>query len=109
MALTAPRTMKPTAAGLVALNLEDGQVEWVYQFVHHDLWDMDSPAQPVLIDLATSDGTQPAVIQPTKQGSLYVLNRETGEPIVPIEKRFPAPQGAVEGDWTAEDSAAFSA
>ena len=89
------------SAGLVALNLEDGQVEWVYQFVHHDLWDMDSPAQPVLIDLATSDGTQPAVIQPTKQGSLYVLNRETGEPIVPIEE-VPAPQGAVEGDWTAE-------
>jgi len=89
------------SAGLVALNLEDGQVEWVYQFVHHDLWDMDSPAQPILIDLATSDGTQPAVIQPTKQGSLYVLNRETGEPIVPIEE-VPAPQGAVEGDWTAE-------
>lgn len=89
------------SAGLVALNLQDGQVEWVYQFVHHDLWDMDSPAQPVLIDLATDEGTQPAVIQPTKQGSLYVLNRETGEPIVPIEE-VPAPQGAVEGDWTAE-------
>ncbi|MFB9866945.1 glucose/quinate/shikimate family membrane-bound PQQ-dependent dehydrogenase [Vreelandella sulfidaeris] len=89
------------SAGLVALNLEDGQVEWVYQFVHHDLWDMDMPAQPVLIDLATNEGTQPAVIQPTKQGSLYVLNRETGEPIVPIEE-IPVPQGAVEGDWTAE-------
>ncbi|WP_301584549.1 glucose/quinate/shikimate family membrane-bound PQQ-dependent dehydrogenase [Halomonas alkaliantarctica] len=89
------------SAGLVALNLGDGQVAWVYQFVHHDLWDMDTPAQPVLIDLATTNGTQPAVIQPTKQGSLYVLNRETGEPIVPIEE-VPAPQGAVEGDWTAE-------
>lgn len=89
------------SAGLVALNVDDGQVAWVYQFVHHDLWDMDTPAQPVLIDLATDDGTQPAVIQPTKQGSLYVLNRETGEPIVPIEE-VPVPQGAVEGDWTAE-------
>ncbi|RUR39299.1 glucose/quinate/shikimate family membrane-bound PQQ-dependent dehydrogenase [Vreelandella populi] len=89
------------SAGLVALNLDDGQVAWVYQFVHHDLWDMDMPAQPVLIDLATNEGTQPAVIQPTKQGSLYVLNRETGEPIVPIEE-IPAPQGAIEGDWTAE-------
>ncbi|MCW4148823.1 membrane-bound PQQ-dependent dehydrogenase, glucose/quinate/shikimate family [Halomonas sp. 18H] len=89
------------SAGLVALDLASGQVEWVYQFVHHDLWDMDTPAQPVLIDLATDDGTQPAVIQPTKQGSLYVLNRETGEPIVPIEE-VPAPLGAVEGDWTAE-------
>ncbi|MGP5307817.1 glucose/quinate/shikimate family membrane-bound PQQ-dependent dehydrogenase [Vreelandella alkaliphila] len=89
------------SAGLVALNLNNGQVAWVYQFVHHDLWDMDTPAQPVLIDLATADSTQPAVIQPTKQGSLYVLNRETGEPIVPIEE-VPAPQGAIEGDWTAE-------
>ncbi|MBT2773053.1 glucose/quinate/shikimate family membrane-bound PQQ-dependent dehydrogenase [Halomonas sp. ISL-60] len=89
------------SAGLVALNVDDGQVAWVYQFVHHDLWDMDTPAQPVLIDLATNEGTQPAVIQPTKQGSLYVLNRETGEPIVPIEE-VPVPQGAVEGDWTAE-------
>ncbi|MGP9566306.1 glucose/quinate/shikimate family membrane-bound PQQ-dependent dehydrogenase [Halomonas sp. AOP5-B2-8] len=88
-------------AGLVALNLDDGQVEWAYQFVHHDLWDMDTPAQPVLIDLATNDGTQPAVIQPTKQGSLYILNRQTGEPIVPIEE-VPVPQGAVDGDWTAE-------
>ncbi|MFI0472545.1 glucose/quinate/shikimate family membrane-bound PQQ-dependent dehydrogenase [Halomonas sp. HMF6819] len=89
------------SAGLVALELETGQVAWVYQFVHHDLWDMDTPAQPVLIDLDTADGVQPAVIQPTKQGSLYVLNRETGEAIVPIEE-VPAPQGAVEGDWTAE-------
>lgn len=88
------------SASLVALNLEDGQVEWVYQFVHHDLWDMDTPAQPVLIDLATNDGIQTAVIQPTKQGSLYVLNRETGEPIVPIEE-VAVPQGAVDGDWTA--------
>lgn len=89
------------SAGLVALELETGQVAWVYQFVHHDLWDMDMPAQPVLIDLATDEGVQPAVIQPTKQGSLYVLNRETGEAIVPIDE-VPAPQGAVEGDWTAE-------
>lgn len=89
------------SAGLVALDLASGQVEWVYQFVHHDLWDMDTPAQPVLIDLATDEGTQPAVVQPTKQGSLYVLNRETGEPIVPIEE-VAAPLGAVEGDWTSE-------
>ncbi|MCP1326357.1 membrane-bound PQQ-dependent dehydrogenase, glucose/quinate/shikimate family [Halomonas sp. 707D4] len=89
------------SAGLVALELETGQVAWVYQFVHHDLWDMDMPAQPVLIDLATDEGVQPAVIQPTKQGSLYVLNRETGEAIVPIDE-IPVPQGAVEGDWTAE-------
>lgn len=88
------------SAGLVALDIVTGQVRWRYQFVHHDLWDMDTPAQPVLLDLQTQNGMQPAVIQPTKQGSLYVLNRETGEPIVPIEE-VKAPTGAVEGDFTA--------
>ncbi|WP_106478057.1 glucose/quinate/shikimate family membrane-bound PQQ-dependent dehydrogenase [Phytohalomonas tamaricis] len=89
------------SAALVALDLATGQVRWDYQFVHHDLWDMDTPAQPVLVDLQTENGTEPAVIQPTKQGSLYVLNRETGEPIVPINE-VPAPQGAAEGDWAAD-------
>ncbi|ANF57325.1 glucose/quinate/shikimate family membrane-bound PQQ-dependent dehydrogenase [Halotalea alkalilenta] len=88
------------SAGLVALDLSTGQIRWHYQFVHHDLWDMDTPAQPVLIDLATADGVRQAVIQPTKQGSLYVLDRSNGEPIVPIDE-VPAPQGAIEGDWTA--------
>lgn len=88
------------SAGLVALDLATGNVEWAYQFVHHDLWDMDSPAQPVLIDISVDGQMVPAVIQPTKQGSLYVLNRETGEEVVPIDE-VPAPQGAVEGDWTA--------
>ncbi len=48
------------ASSVVALNLETGQVEWVQQFVHHDLWDMDTPAQPSLLDLDTEQGTQPA-------------------------------------------------
>jgi len=88
-------------AGLVALDIASGEVRWHYQFVHHDLWDMDTPAQPVLLDMQTQNGMVPAVIQPTKQGSLYVLNRTTGEPILPIEE-VPAPSGAAEGDWTAE-------
>lgn len=88
------------SAALVALDVESGEIRWHYQFVHHDLWDMDTPAQPVLIDMLTEQGMQPAVIQPTKQGSLYVLNRETGEPLIPIDE-IPVPQGAVEGDWTA--------
>jgi len=88
------------SAGLVALELETGGVAWVHQFVHHDLWDMDTPAQPVLIDLAVNGRSVPAVIQPTKQGSLFVLNRQTGDAIVPIDE-LPAPQGAVDGDWTA--------
>ncbi|WP_392560845.1 glucose/quinate/shikimate family membrane-bound PQQ-dependent dehydrogenase [Orbus sturtevantii] len=92
------------SAGLVALDIATGKVAWNYQFIHHDLWDMDVPAQPILVDLKTDKGILPAVIQPTKQGSLYVLNRKTGEPIVPIDE-IPAPQGAIAGDWTAKTQA----
>ncbi|WP_025732119.1 glucose/quinate/shikimate family membrane-bound PQQ-dependent dehydrogenase [Carnimonas nigrificans] len=88
------------SAGLVALDLATGKVRWNYQFVHHDLWDMDVPAQPVLTDVRTRDGMRQAVIQPTKQGSLFVLDRATGEPIVPIDE-LPAPQGTVPGDHSA--------
>ncbi|WP_165856830.1 glucose/quinate/shikimate family membrane-bound PQQ-dependent dehydrogenase [Marinobacter sp. JSM 1782161] len=86
------------ATSVVALSLETGQVQWVQQFVHHDLWDMDTPAQPVLFDRKTEDGgTEPALAVPTKQGDVYVLNRETGEPIFPITEKE-APQGTIEGD-----------
>ncbi|WP_108125356.1 glucose/quinate/shikimate family membrane-bound PQQ-dependent dehydrogenase [Saccharospirillum mangrovi] len=88
------------ASSVVALSLETGQVAWVQQFVHHDLWDMDTPAQPVLLDLNTDSGQQPALVVPTKQGDVYVLNRATGEPIIPITEQ-PAPQGSIEGDHTA--------
>ncbi|ERL54717.1 membrane-bound PQQ-dependent dehydrogenase, glucose/quinate/shikimate family [Psychrobacter aquaticus] len=80
------------ATSVVALDLETGEARWVQQFVHHDLWDMDTPAQPTLLDLDTADGVQPALVIPTKQGDVYVLNRATGEPIVPIKERD-APQG----------------
>jgi quinoprotein glucose dehydrogenase len=63
--------------------------------VHHDLWDYDVPAQPVL---ATVKG-QPALIQPTKTGQIFVLNRETGVPIFPVEER-PVPQSTVLGEKT---------
>lgn len=88
------------ASSVVALEIDTGQVAWVQQFVHHDLWDMDTPAQPSLLDLTTDEGVQPALVVPTKQGDVYVLNRETGEPIIPISEQ-PAPQGAIEGDYTA--------
>ncbi|MBF3202303.1 PQQ-binding-like beta-propeller repeat protein, partial [Pseudomonas aeruginosa] len=87
------------SAGLVALDLNTGKLRWNYQFTHHDLWDMDVGSQPTLLDLKTADGVKPALIAPTKQGSLYVLDRRDGTPIVPI-REVPAPQGAVEGDHT---------
>ncbi|WAI87950.1 Quinoprotein glucose dehydrogenase [Psychrobacter sp. SC65A.3] len=80
------------ATSVVALDINTGEARWVQQFVHHDLWDMDTPAQPTVLDLDTNDGVQPALVVPTKQGDVYVLNRATGKPIVPIKERD-APQG----------------
>ena len=92
------------SAGIVALDLATGKVRWNYQFTHHDLWDMDVGSQPTLLSLKTADGVKPALIAPTKQGSLYVLDRRDGTPIVPINE-IPVPQGAVEGDHTAPTQA----
>ncbi|TRO38260.1 glucose/quinate/shikimate family membrane-bound PQQ-dependent dehydrogenase [Pseudomonas putida] len=92
------------SAGLVALDINTGKVRWNYQFTHHDLWDMDVPSQPTLINLKTKDGVKPAVIQPTKQGSLYVLDRRDGTPIVPIDE-IPVPGGAAKGDHSAPTQA----
>lgn len=94
-----PETERFTAA-LVALDLASGRVRWVFQAVHHDLWDRDLPSQPTLVDLDGPQGKVPAIIQPTKGGDLFVLDRRTGQPIVPVHER-PVPQGAVEGDFTA--------
>ncbi|SDZ22267.1 glucose/quinate/shikimate family membrane-bound PQQ-dependent dehydrogenase [Pseudomonas sp. NFIX28] len=92
------------SAGTVALDIDTGKLRWNYQFTHHDLWDMDVGSQPTLVDMKTADGIKPALIQPTKQGSLYVLDRRDGTPIVPI-REVPAPGGAVEGDRTAPTQA----
>jgi len=88
------------SSSITALDLDTGRVRWVRQTVHHDLWDMDVPAQPSLIDLTTDAGTVKALVGPTKQGDIYVLNRETGEPVIPVNE-VPAPGGAIEGDFTA--------
>ena len=85
------------SSALVALDINTGKRVWSYQTVHHDLWDMDVPSQPTLIDLRTAQGIVPAIIQPAKTGNLFVLDRRTGEPIVPAPER-PVPQGAAPGD-----------
>ena len=87
------------SAGVVALDIATGADRWMQQFVHHDLWDMDVPAQPVVVDLTQPDGTVlPALVAPTKQGDIFVLNRATGEPILPITEE-PAPQGTIPEDF----------
>jgi quinoprotein glucose dehydrogenase len=83
---------------LVAVDLQTGKRKWHYQFVHHGLWDMDIPAAPILCDITINGRTVKAVAQPTKQSFLYVFNRETGQPIWPIEER-PVPKGDVPGEW----------
>lgn len=83
------------STAIVALDVETGEVAWHYQTVHYDIWDYDLGGQGTLVDFPTDDGPVPAIIMPSKQAQFYILNRETGEPLVTIEER-PAPQGGVE-------------
>jgi len=88
------------SSSVVALDLATGKVRWSFQTVHHDLWDYDVPAQPSLVDLTMGGATVPVLVQPTKQGEVYVLDRRTGRPVLPVSEK-PAPQGAARGDRTA--------
>ena len=82
------------ADSIVALDVKTGKRKWHYQTVHHDVWDWDLPCAPMLFELRVSGRTVKALAQPTKSAFLFVLNRETGEPIWPIEER-PVPQSDV--------------
>ncbi len=75
------------ANSLVALKASTGEVVWHFQAVHHDLWDYDLPAQPLLIELEKNGIKREAVVVVTKMGHIFVLDREDGEPIFPIEER----------------------
>ncbi len=85
---------------VVALDSKTGAVVWHRQLVHHDVWDYDTPAQPVLADLDLGQGPVPALLQVTKTGMLYVLDRRSGEPLIAIEER-PVPQQGVAGEQLA--------
>ena len=84
------------SSSITALDIETGRPRWSVQTVHHDLWDYDVPSQPALVDLPDGQGgTVPALLQTTKRGQLFLLNRATGEAISRIVER-PVPQnGAV--------------
>jgi quinoprotein glucose dehydrogenase len=85
------------ADSVAALDVDTGKLVWGRQLVHHNLWDYDVASQPTLVEL-THDGRRvPAVIQATKMGFLYTLNRETGDPIFPIVEK-PVPQDAEPGE-----------
>jgi quinoprotein glucose dehydrogenase len=89
------------ATSIVALDVATGRPRWSFQTVHHDLWDYDISSQPTLVDLPTPSGPRAALIQATKRGDIYVLDRRDGTPIVPVHER-PVPQGASPGDWVAK-------
>lgn len=83
---------------IVAVDVETGERRWHFQLVHHGIWDMDIPCPPILADIDVDGRTIKALAQPTKQAFLYVFDRETGEPVWPIEER-PVPRGDVPGEW----------
>ncbi|MFM7783059.1 MAG: PQQ-binding-like beta-propeller repeat protein, partial [Gammaproteobacteria bacterium] len=81
----------------VALSIDTGQVVWHRQHVHHDVWDYDTPAPPTLFRIEGVGDGAPALVQPTKMGHLFLLDRANGAPLYPIEER-PVPQGGVPGE-----------
>lgn len=91
-----PQTDRFSVA-VVALDADTGMVRWTFQAVHHDLWDYDLAAQPVLTNFPSANGPVPALIQPTKTGQLFVLDRRTGKPLTKVEER-PVPASTIPGE-----------
>src|SRR5207253_6111125 len=84
---------------VVALDAMTGKLKWYFQTVHHDLWDMDLPPAPILLDVTVKGKKIPALAQTGKLGLVFILNRVTGEPVFGVEER-PVPQTTVPGEWT---------
>ncbi|WP_409192703.1 membrane-bound PQQ-dependent dehydrogenase, glucose/quinate/shikimate family [Bradyrhizobium sp. RDM4] len=84
-------------SALVALDINTGKLRWSFQNVHHDLWDMDMPSQPSLVDLPIGGAVTPAIYVPAKTGNIFVLDRRDGHQLVPAPEQ-PVPQGAAPGD-----------
>jgi quinoprotein glucose dehydrogenase len=85
------------ANSVVALSARTGEFVWGFQLVHHDLWDYDVASQPVLASVRRDGAQLPAVIQGSKHGNLFVLDRATGKPIFAVEER-PVPESDAEGE-----------
>ena len=85
------------ANSVVALHAKTGEIAWGFQLVHHDLWDYDTASPPLLATVPHEGRTVPVVIQGNKTGFLFVLNRDTGKPIFPVEER-PVPKSDIPGE-----------
>ena len=83
---------------ILALSLENGRLQWYYQQVHHDVWDFDNGQQPILFDMEVAGEPVKALAQANKNGWLYILNRETGEPVHPIVEMSVPTETATEGE-----------
>lgn len=90
----------PLATSVTAIDIETGEIAWSFQHVRHDIWDYDTPSAPTLVDIARDGQTIPALVQATKQGFLFVLDRRTGEPLFPVEER-PVPASDAAGEVAA--------
>ncbi len=86
------------ANSLVAVDIETGERKWHFQAIHHELWDWDLPAPPVLVDLDVDGQSVPSLALTGKNGLMYILNRETGEPIHGVNEMLVA-RGDVPGEW----------
>lgn len=84
---------------LVCLDVKTGKKVWHYQLVHHDIWDYDLPAPPILANITVDGKAIKAVVQVTKQAFAFVFDRVTGKPVWPIDER-PVPRSDVKGEWT---------
>jgi quinoprotein glucose dehydrogenase len=89
------------STSLIALDVRTGERKWHFQMVHHDIWNYDTPTAPVLLDVTQNGRVVPIVAQVTKQSFVYTFNRETGEPIWPIEER-PVPASMIPGEKLSE-------
>jgi quinoprotein glucose dehydrogenase len=90
------------ATSLIALNAETGKRIWHYQFVHHDIWDRDPPSAPALVTVKRKGQDVDAVAQTTKQGYVYLFDRETGKPLFPM-KTQKYPSSDLEGEVTSKE------
>jgi len=91
--------MEKYASSIIALDARTGRVRWSFQTTHHDIWDYDVPAQPTLVDIPVNGVIRKAVIVPTKRAEIFLLDRETGEPIAEVAE-LPAPQTDIPEDFT---------
>jgi quinoprotein glucose dehydrogenase len=84
---------------VVAVDAQTGKYKWHFQTIHHDIWDHDPPAPPILFEIVRGRDTIPALALTTKSGYMYILNRETGQPIFGVEEQ-PVPKSEVPGEQT---------